>query len=131
MDTHPRPAFRIVALKHGRPASIKHGVNGDRTIPTDTWHEADVRWTHDPGDRMQPHYWSGWHTFDDISVAEMYRERFKCPWEYVVVMCYVVNTWPKPTSNSVNLSQWIYIAERDFQRAMARDFAHARGATWM
>lgn len=110
--------YRLLRDRGGKPATIVHGVNGSRTLPLDTWLEANVRWTHNPGATSQTHYWCGFHVFPDKLTAWKYRFRFKAGDRPLIVPCEVEDTWQKPTNPDVLMARWLKISSEHWHKQL-------------
>lgn len=99
--------FRLVRLENGQMKTIVHGVGGSRTLPFNEWMEAEVKWTHNPGSKDQPHFWCGFHVFTNMQTALYYRSRFT--YQPAVVEVEYDDWWYKPTNPNVILCRYLKI----------------------
>ena len=95
----------------GKLKTLFHGINGSRTVPLDTWLQADIKEVTDGSKNST--YISGWHTLATYNECVDYLERFTKVDNKVIVKCKVKgNTWPKTQSRAnVVLSEWVYLEE--------------------
>lgn len=112
-------AYRLFR-KGDRPATLFHGLDGSRTLPTDVWIDAEVKLVWNPGKNNNgPGYMSGFHVgFDRDEIVE-YTKRFKNPDDLVVCKIYVDKVRPKPRATSnIHLAECMLIKEEDWREAL-------------
>ena len=78
--------------------TLFHGVNGNRTMPFDTWIKAERKWGGEGGAK----YWTGFHVILDQEKCERYLKRFYQPNKIrVIVKCVAKNLRPKESSRGI------------------------------
>lgn len=116
-------AFRILEVRkseqgHPRPATLFHGVDGSRTLPLDTWIEAEQKQVHDGSGGTR--YQSGFHVFGwaQRQQAVEYLKDFSKERPLVVCRVDARNLRPKSHSPSpVYLASEMRIPSRDWLMA--------------
>ena len=111
-------AYRLLRRRGDQPTTVAHGLNGSRILPLDQWLEAEVKWTHNPGAKDQPHYWCGFHVFRDQWTALKYRYRFNVGNRPLIVTCEIEDTWAKPTNPDVILARWLQVTSQGWADAI-------------
>lgn len=111
------PYYRILEIgPKGRPRTLFHGVDRDRTLPIDTWIEAEVETVHDGSGGTE--YQSGFHVLPERKQAVEYLRRFTKERPLVVAEVDAEDMWPKSHSRSeVQLARHMRIRPGQWYRA--------------
>lgn len=90
--------------------TLFYGNFGSRRVYKKRWIKAQVR-PEAKDSSGGTTYKSGWHVFNEITVAQKYMKRFRDTRNdsLCVVKCYIGATWKKPTNSEVYLAEKIYI----------------------
>lgn len=104
--------WRLCEVKRGLPHTLFHGVNygRPRRIVFNTWLRADLRMVNDNGTP----YISGFHTLPEVDDLKEYAQRFKPTREIAIVPVEIRSWWPKPTNETVLLSEYMYLSREDW-----------------
>jgi len=89
--------YKIVDLTKDKKSirTLFHGVNGSRIIPFDTWVQAERKWGGEGGRK----YWTGFHIFKKLEIAEKYFKRFTDKSKSrIIVKCLANGLRPKESS---------------------------------
>jgi hypothetical protein len=101
-------AWKIMEERDGMPCTLFHGVNGSRTIPLNTWVDADMKEVSDGSSATT--YMSGWHLLPTREDCVEYLRKFKNLRDKVIVhVGFSGKVWPKSHSRSE-----VFLAERLF-----------------
>lgn len=84
--------------KNGNLKTLFHGVNGSKTVPIDTWMEADIKDVMDGTNGTV--YRSGFHVLDTYENCVQYLENFTRVENKVIVECEVGQLWRKEHSRN-------------------------------
>jgi len=83
-------AYRIFERRNGQPCTLFHGLGGSRTLPIDTWLDAERKQVSNPGKRSRGlTFMSGFHCCRTEAEAYEYACRFK-PGKRDLVICRVL-----------------------------------------
>lgn len=102
--------YKIVDLEDGKPKTLFHGYNGERSIPFNKWIQAEVKTVSD-GSRGTP-YLSGFHILRTVDDCLKYLEKFQNMAPKAIVKCNARSIWPKRHSRDpVFLAKYINVKE--------------------
>lgn len=68
--------WKLFNQRHGQPLTLYHGINGSRSVATDTWIQATERPVYNPGKKGGTQFVSGFHYFNTRDEAVRYKDRF-------------------------------------------------------
>lgn len=110
--------YKIVEDHNGSPKTLFHGVSGVRTLPFDTWVDADIKWVND-GDSDR-YYWSGFHLLETLEEAIDYLRKFKRRADKAIVKVTIdtkKKLWRKTHSpHNVWLAETMKISKRQWDK---------------